>query len=176
MSTDLPHAIPVPPRPVSRAGIVLLLLGAAAAIAGGVLFYKAGGGTVETIRVTKHSMLPDSIVGNPDFYLLVGTTDKQQIETEGYTDVPIGNGLDFKLPKPQPLENVIHIELMDTDVGTDDMRDRVDVTERIARGQDYQFELLGPLDSRRTAGIAALAAGGLVLIIGAVLLLRSLAI
>jgi hypothetical protein len=176
MSTELPEAIPAPRAHVSRAGAVLSLLGIAAAISGGVLFWRAGEGTVETIRVSKHSMLPDSLVGSPDLYLMVGTSDKQEIQTEGYEDKPIGNGLDFRLPKPLEVREITHIELMDEDVGSDDIRDRVDVSERICKGQDYQFELIGPEDPQRTQGIAALAAGGVVFIIGAILLVRSLAI
>jgi hypothetical protein len=176
MSTELPEAIPAPRARVSRVGAVLALLGAAAAIAGGALLSKAGEGTVETIRVSKHSMLPDSIVGNPDYYLLIATADNNEIQTEGYKDKPIGNGLDFRLPKPLELKKITHIELMDEDVGSDDIRDRVDVSERICKGQDYQFELVGPEDPQRTRGITALAAGGVVFIIGAILLVRSLAI
>jgi hypothetical protein len=176
MSTERPEAIPAPRARVSRVGAVLSLLGAAAAIAGGVLLWRAGEGTVETIRVTKHSMLPDSLVGSPDLYLMVGTSDKQEIQTEGYEDKPIGNGLDFRLPKPLELKKITHIELMDEDVGSDDIRDRVDVSERICKGQDYQFELIGPEDPQRTRGITALAAGGVVFIIGAILVARSLAL
>jgi hypothetical protein len=176
MSTDIPEAIPAPARRASRVGMLLCVIGLVAAIAGAVLYLRAGEGAVESIRLTKHSMLPDAIVGSPDLYLKIGTSDNQQIETEGYKDMPIGNGLDFKLPKPLLLASISHIELMDSDVGTDDMRDRVDVRERICRGQDYQFELIGPLAPHRTWGIAALAAGGVVLIIGTILLVRSLAI
>jgi hypothetical protein len=176
MSTELPEAIPAPPRRVSRVGAVLSVLGVAAATAGGVMLMKAGAGTVEAIRVSKHSMLPDSLVSSPDLYLLVGTSDKRDIETESYKNKPIGNGLDFHLPEPLELKAITHIELMDADLGSDDIRDRVDVSERISKGQDYQFELIGPDDPRRTRGIAALAAGGVVFIIGAILLVRSLAI
>jgi hypothetical protein len=176
MSTELPQAIPTPAPRVSRLGVTLSLLGAAAAITGGVLLMKAGPGTVESIRVSKHSMLPDSLVGSPDLYLMVGTIDKQEIETEGYKDKPIGNGLGFPLPKPLELAAITHIELMDADLGSDDIRDRVDVSERICKGQDYQFELIGPSDPRRSRGTVALAAGGVVFIIGAILVARSLAV
>jgi hypothetical protein len=176
MSTELPEAIPAPAPRASRVGVVLSLLGAAAAIAGGVIWMKAGAGTVEAVRVSKHSMLPDAIVGSPDLYLMVGTSDKQEVQTEGYKDKPIGNGLDFRLPKPLELERIVRIELMDTDLGSDDIRDRVDVSERISKGQDYQFELMGPEDPQRMAAIAALAAGGVAFIIGIILLVRSLAI
>jgi hypothetical protein len=176
MSTDIPQAIPAPARRASRVGMLLCLIGLATAIAGAMLYFRAGEGSVESIRVTKHSMLPDALVSNPDLYLEIGTSDNQQIETEGYKDMPIGNGLDFKLPKPLPLESISHIELMDSDVGSDDMRDRVDVRERVCRGQDYQFELIGPEAPHHTWGIAALAAGGVAFIIGTILLVRSLAI
>jgi hypothetical protein len=176
MSTELPQAIPAPRPRVSSIGAILSVVGAAAAIIGGVLLWRAGEGTVETIRVSKHSMLPDSLVGSPDLYLMVGTSDKQEIQTEGYEDKPIGNGLDFRLPKPLDLASISHIALMDADVGSDDIRDRVDVSERIGKGQNYQFELIGSADPQRTNGIAALAAGGVAFIIGAILMTRSLAL
>ncbi len=176
MSTDPPAAIPAPAPRASRVGGALAALGVAAAMLGGALLVKATAGTVEQIRVSKHSMLPDTLVGSPDLYLIVGVQGAPAIETASYKDKPIGNGLDFRLPKPLPLEAITHIELMDADLGTDDIRDRVDVRERISRGQDYQFELVGPADSRRMQGMAALAAGGVVFIIGAILLVRSLAI
>jgi hypothetical protein len=68
MSTELPEAIPAPPVRVSRVGAALSLIGTVAAIVGGVMLWRAGEGTVETIRVSKHSMLPDSLVGSPDLY------------------------------------------------------------------------------------------------------------
>ncbi len=176
MSTELPEAIPAPAPRVSRVGAALSILGAAAAIAGGLMWMKAGAGTVESVRVSKHSMLPDAIVGSPDLYLMVGTSDNEELQTEGYKDKPIGNGLDFKLVKPLELEKISHIELMDADLGSDDIRDRVDVSERISKGQDYQFELIGPEDPQRRTAIAALAAGGVAFIIGIILLVRSLAI
>jgi hypothetical protein len=173
MSTDIPEAIPAPKGRNSRGAAVLIIAGAAALAVGAVLALKAGEGQVASIRVTKHSMLPESIMGSPDYYVTVGTRAGKTITTKGYEDTPIGNGLDFKLPQPLALEEVAHAELMDADVGGDDMRDRVDVSERISKGQDYQFELIGPAPARRTAGYAAMGTGGALVVLAAILWVRS---
>jgi hypothetical protein len=176
MTTDIPEAIPAPVRRKARAPLLLGVLGLVSALVGGALVLRAGAGQVTKIRVTKHGLLPESIMGSPDYYLNVGTRARKSIETKGYEDTPIGNGLDFTLPQPLPLEDVAHIELMDADVGGDDMRDRVDVRERISKGQDYQFELIGPPAPRKTAGYAALGVGGALLVLAAILWVRSHAI
>ena len=177
MSIDIPEAIPARASRKSRATVVLGVLGLAAAFAGLALTLRAGEGHVATIRVTKHSMLPESLVmGSPDYYLTVGPRDAKSLTTEGYEDTPIGNGLDFKLPKPLAFADLAHIELMDADVGGDDMRDRVDVRERVSKGQDYQFELIGPASPQKTWGYVALAAGGALIVLAAILWVRSHAI
>jgi hypothetical protein len=177
MSTDVPEAIPAPPGRKSRVAAALAAVGAAALAVGAVLALQAGEGQVASIRVTKHSIMPESIImGSPDYYLTVGTRAGKTITTKGYEDTPIGNGLDFKLPHPLALEDVAHVELMDADVGGDDMRDRVDVRERISKGQDYQIELIGPASPRKTTGYVALAAGGALVVLAAILWVRSHAI
>ncbi len=177
MSTNVPEAIPAsPPRRSRMAAAILALVAAAALIAGFFLMQNSGAGQVVSIRVTKHSMLPESLVGSPDYYLHIGTSDKKETVIDGFTDTPIGNGLDFHLPKALEFDAISHIELMDKDVGHDDIRDRVDVRMRICRGQDYAFELIGPESSKRTAGIVALASGGAALTIAAILFVRSHAI
>jgi hypothetical protein len=74
------------------------------------------------------------------------------------------------------MSEVAHLELMDEDLGDDDMRDRVDVQGRICKGQEYEFELQGPPSPWKTAGYAALGGGGVLLALSAILLVRSHAI
>jgi hypothetical protein len=122
-------------------------------------------------------MMPETLLGEqPDYYLNVTTRDGAQEATDAYDDSPIGNGLDFKLKKPLGVEAIAQIELMDEDIGSDDMCDRVDVSERLSKGQDYQFELVGPPSPRHAQGITTLAAGAAVLIIGLILVVRSYAL
>jgi hypothetical protein len=180
MSTDAPLAIPAPRRRKPWIGFLPCLAGIGAAIYGGMMLRDAGLGQVESIRVTKHSMLPEKLLGEqPDYYLQITTRDAKEDDapeaTEAYDDTPIGNGLDFKLKKPLAVEAIAHIELMDKDLGSDDMSDRVDVTERVSKGQDYQFELIGSADPRHDRGTTALAAGAAVFIIGLILVVRSYA-
>lgn len=177
MSSDAPMAIAAPRRRRPWIGFALCLAGIGGAIAGGVMLRGAGQGDVETIRVTKHSMIPETLLGEqPDYYLNITTRDGAKEESEAYKDTPIGNGLDFKLNKPLAVEAIAHLELMDEDIGSDDMCDRVDVSERVSKGQDYQFELVGPPSPRHSQGIAALAAGAVVFIIGLILGVRSCAL
>jgi hypothetical protein len=171
----VPEAIRAPRRRSSPLAIVSLL-GLGAGIGGGLMLRDAGEGTVDTIRVTKHSMLPESFVGLPDYFVIVGPRDEKSMTTDAYEDTPIGNGLDFKLPKPLPLEQISHLELMDKDVGSDDIRDRVDVRGRVCRGQDYQFELLGPPPPERDTAYWLLGGGGAVLVIAAILWVRANAV
>ena len=175
MTTDIPEAIPTP-AVRRRATAILGVLGLAAVAAGLVILLRAGEGQVELIRVTKHSMLPESLVGAPDYYVTVGTSDGKSITTKGYDDTPIGNGLDFKLSQPLELARIAHVELMDDDMGGDDMRDRVDVRERICKGQDYAFELIGPASPWKNAGYLALAGGAVLAVLAAILWVRSHAI
>jgi hypothetical protein len=176
MTTDVPEAIPAPSGRKSRAPSLLVLLGLVAALVGAILVLRAGAGQVTKSRVTKHGMLPESLMGSPDYYLTVGTRAGKSLATKGYEDTPIGNGLDFQLPEPLAFDNLAHVELMDADVGGDDIRDRVDVRERISKGQDYQFELIGPASPQKTAGYVALAAGGALVVLAAILWVRSHAI
>jgi hypothetical protein len=185
-------AIAAPRRRRPWIGFVLCLAGIIAVIAGGVMLRGAGQGDVETIRVTKHSMIPETLLGEqPDYYLIVTPRDDSQKgdvpqdgaptesgpeQTNAYDDTPIGNGLDFKLKKPLAVEAIAHIELMDKDLGSDDMCDRVDVSQRFSKGQDYQFELVGPPDPRHSRGTTSLAVGAAVFIIGLILVVRSYAI
>jgi hypothetical protein len=179
MSDAVESFVPVAiraPRRRSWPWAMLSLMALAAAIAGGMLLRRAGEGTVETIRVTKHSMLPESLVGTPDYFVIVTTRDEKTINTEPYDDTPIGNGLDFKLPKPLALAEVAHLQLLDEDLRSDDVRDRVDVRGRVCRGQDYQFELSGAPPPERDVAYGLLGAGGAVLVIAAILWVRSQAV
>jgi hypothetical protein len=171
----VPMAIPAPRRR-SWPWAVLSVLALAATIAGGVMLRGAGDGTVETIRVTKHSMLPESLVGTPDYFVVVTTRDEKTINTKPYDDTPIGNGLDFKLPEPLPLADITHLQLLDEDLRSDDIRDRVDVRGRVCRGQDYQFELFGPPPPERDMAYSLLGAGGAVLLVAAILWVRAQAV
>jgi len=176
MSPEIPEAIPASAWRQWRVPLILATLAAIALIAGLVLTLRVGEGRVETIRVTKHSMLPESLVGTPDYYLAIDLHDKPRIAAEGYTDIPIGNGLDFKLPEPLELESIAHLVLMDKDVVSDDIIDRVDVRERRCRGQNYEFELMGPPPPERTAAYTALGVGGALLALAAILAVRTLAV
>jgi hypothetical protein len=179
MSDAVEPAVPVAiraPRRRSWPYVVLSLLALGAAIAGGLMLRDAGEGTVETIRVTKHSMLPESLVGTPDYFVVVTTRDNKTINTEPYDDTPIGNGLDFKLPEPLALANITHLQLLDEDLRSDDIRDRVDVRGRVCRGQDYQFELLGPPPPERATAYWLLGGGGAGLFIAAILWVRANAV
>jgi hypothetical protein len=171
----VPEAIRAPRRRSWPLAIVSLL-GLAAAIAGGLMLRDAGEGTVETIRVTKHSMLPESLVGTPDYFVVITTRDDKTINTEPYDNTPIGNGLDFELPQPLPLAEIAHLQLLDEDLRSDDIRDRVDVRERICRGQDYQFELLGPPPPEQDRAYWLLGGGGAVLVIATILWVRANAV
>jgi hypothetical protein len=175
MPTDVPEAIAAPAPRRSWPLAVLALLALASVVAGLVILQRAGAGEVNLIRVTRHSMIPEAVVGTPDYYLIVHTKDDQTITTNAYDDTPIGNGLDYKVSALQ-LENVASVELLDEDVGKDDIRDRVDVRERICRGQDYQFELIGPASPRKGTAEWILGGGGAVLVIAVILWVRSLAV
>jgi hypothetical protein len=179
MSADLavtpPAAIPAPARSTPVAVWILAALAGIALAAGAFMFRNTGEGSVELIRVSRHSMLPESLVGTPDYYVIVGVKGegKELITLEGYEDTPIGNGLDFKLSKPLALEEIAHIELLDEDLASDDTRDRVDVRGRISRGLEYEFELLGPPSEKRTAAYLTLGAGGAMLATSAILFIRN---
>jgi hypothetical protein len=175
MSAELPPAIPAPARRTPVAVWILTALAGIAIAAGAFLFRNTGEGTVELIRVTRHSMLPESLVGTPDYYVILGVAGegKEPITLQGYEDTPIGNGLDFKLPKPLALEEIAHIELLDEDTALDDTKDRVDVRGRINRGLEYEFELIGPPSEKRTAAYITLGAGGALLATSAVLFIRN---
>ena len=175
MSTDVPEAIPAPRKRRSWPLAILALLALASVIVGVVILRRAGAGEVNLIRVTRHSMIPESVMGTPDYYLIIHTKDNKTITTKAYDDTPIGNGLEYKIPALQ-LESVVSVELLDEDVGTDDIRDRVDVRERICRGQDYQFDLIGPPAEERATSYWVLGAGGVVLVIAAILWIRSIAV
>jgi hypothetical protein len=176
MTTDVPVAIPAPAIRKSRAPAILGVLAAAALAAGAAMAWKAGEGRVDAIRVSRHSVLPEAIVGSPDYYVTVRTRDGKSRATPGYDDTPIGNGLDFKLPKPLDMAEVAHVELMDEDLGDDDIRDRVDVRGRVLKGQEYEFELVGPASPWKSASYTALGGGGALLVIAAILLVRSHAV
>jgi hypothetical protein len=179
MSTDTPAtppaAIPVPVRHTPVAVWVLAALAGVALAAGAFMFRNTGDGMVELVRVSRHSMLPESLVGTPDYYVIVGVKgeSKEPITLEGYKDRPIGNGLDFKLPKPLALEDVAHIELLDEDMASDDTKDRVDVRGRTNRGLEYEFKLIGPPSEKRATAYIALGAGGAMLATSAILFIRS---
>jgi hypothetical protein len=171
-----PAAIPAPARRAPFAVWIVAALAGVALAAGAFLFRSTGEGTVELIRVSRHSMVPESLLGGtPDYYVIVGVKgeEKEPITLEGYEDTPIGNGLDFKLPKPLALEEIAHIELLDEDLASDDTRDRVDVRGRVSRGLEYEFELIGPPSEKRTAAYVALGAGGALLATSAILFIRS---
>jgi hypothetical protein len=170
-----PAAVPAPARHTPVAVWVLAALAGVALAAGAVMLRNTGEGTVELIRVSRHSMLPESLVGTPDYYVIVGVKGegKEPITIEGYEDTPIGNGLDFKLPKPLALEEIAHVELLDEDTALDDTKDRVDVRGRTSRGLEYEFELIGPPSEKRTAAYVTLGAGGALLATSAILFIRS---
>lgn len=175
MSVDLPPAIPAPARRTPAVVWVLALLAVLAGIGGGVMLRNMGEGSVEVIRVSRHSMLPESLMGTPDYYVVVGLQGdgKAPVTLGGYEDTPIGNGLDFKLPTPLALEEIAHLELLDEDMASDDTKDRVDVRGRINRGLEYEFALIGPPSEKRTTAYVALGAGGALLATSAILFIRS---
>jgi hypothetical protein len=115
-------------------------------------------------------------VGTPDYFVVITTRDDKTINTEPYDNTPIGNGLDFELPQPLPLAEIAHLQLLDEDLRSDDIRDRVDVRERICRGQDYQFELLGPPPPEQDRAYWLLGGGGAVLVIATILWVRANAV
>jgi hypothetical protein len=179
MSVDLPATPPAAlPAPARQTPVVVWVLAALAGIAlavGALMLRNTGDGMVELIRVSRHSMLPESLVGTPDYYVIVGMKGdaNEPITLEGYDNVPIGNGLDFKLPEPLALEGIAHIELLDEDVASDDTKDRVDVRGRTSRGLEYEFELIGPPSEKRTTAYITLGAGGALLATSAILFIRS---
>lgn len=176
MNSDLPAAVPAPARRTSRWALALGALGALGVAAGAALLLTAGQGSVEQIRVSRYGMLPESMMGTPDYYIVVGLAAGEPLTADAYEDTPIGNGLDFKLSRVLQLEEVAHVELFDQDVGSDDVRDRVDIRGRISKGQDYQFELIGPASPQLAPAYAALSAGGAALVLAAIVAIRSYAL
>lgn len=176
MSEDIPAAIPVAAAPERGPWGWLALFASLAAAAGAILIASAGEGRVATIRVSKYGMLPEGIVEVPDYFVNAVTKKGKALTTNGYDDVPIGNGLDFTLPSPVELEEIAHVDLLDKDVVSDDLLDRVDVRGRNCRGQIYEFEFIGPPSPNRKLGYGLAAGGGAILVLAAIMLVRSHAI
>lgn len=176
MSEEIPAAIPVPAAPPLGPWGWLALFASLAAAAGAILIFTAGEGQVATIRATKYGMLPEGIVEVPDYFVNAVTKQGKTLTTNGYDDVPIGNGLDFKLAAPVELEEIAHVELLDRDVVSHDLLDRVDVRGRNCRGQIYEFEFIGPPSTNRKLGYGLAAGGGAILVLAAIMLVRSHAI
>jgi hypothetical protein len=175
MSEEVLPAIPAPSVSGGRGWKWCGVAAAALLAVGGVLAYRSGEGSVNKVRVTKHGMLPEGIVEAPDYMLRIHLRGEPatSVLTNGYSDAPIGNGLDFRPPEPLPLSDVVAIELLDADLLRDDVLDRVDVRERTCRGQAYEFELCGDEASGRKAGRAALVAGGALALAALILLART---
>lgn len=150
-------------------GIVLLALGA--------WRYQdvKDDGPVSTIRLTTKPGIVGQASeafrliepGNPDLYLKI-TVDGQAepLRTATFKDIPIGNGLDWKLEKPLLMTQVRSIEVWDEDLIRDRMQDRMNMGTWAAEGQTYRVELLGK--KYEPAGWAlptALAGGAIVLVV-----------
>ena len=175
MSDDIPEAIAAPRQPSARKWGLLALVGALIAAGGGAAALWGGEELVTSIRVTKHGIMPEYLVEKPDYYVLLHDKKQSTIETNAYEDTLIGNGLDFKLPKPIALAELATVELMDEEVLQDDMLDRVDVLGRVCRGQTYEFELQAPPSQRRKTALAVAAGGGALLALAAIMGIRALA-
>lgn len=130
---------------------------------------------VSGVMVTR---VPGAIVGNlfsvndeKDFCVKFLLHNGDTIKLPTRDNTPIGNGLSWALPVPQPLEDLSEITLWDSDVIRDDQLDRVTVaghTDLI--GQRYRFDLeLVPHESSRTPWV--LMAAGAVYGIGWLLIL-----
>jgi hypothetical protein len=173
MSARIPEAIPVAAAPPRGPWGWLALFASILTAAGAILIFAAGEGQVATIRATKFGMLPEGIVEAPDYFVNAVTKKGKTLTTNGYDDVPIGNGLDFKLPAAVELEEIAHVDLLDRDVVSHDLLDRVDVRGRNCRGQIYEFEFIGPPSTSRKVGYGLAAGGGAVLVLAAIMLVRS---
>jgi hypothetical protein len=154
-----PTPLPSTPRRPSPAGRVYLrllwLIPGLAILSAGLWGYLdvEPGGIVHTIRLTTKpgpvgqasEALRLVTPGKADHYLRLFFSDGQEIRTQTYKNIPIGNGLFWQLDEPRHVGDFQRIEVWDHNVFRDSMLDRVTLSpmEWSAEGQTYRLDLLG---------------------------------
>jgi hypothetical protein len=133
----------------------VIALGVAAA-AGAWGYYYAPPGTVESIRITKLSSMPElRMPGKPDYYLLLQLHSGEKLQLPTYRNRPIGNGLVWTLPDPVLVNDIAEVQLFDANrIFRDEMLDRAIVTGRALKSTQHGFDLLGSESNQWTLALA----------------------
>jgi hypothetical protein len=161
---SLPAAHPYAWPTMALPAFALVLLGSG-------LWFISGSGNVTTVRITRHSFVPQ--LTRPDYYAKLTLKDESVVETDPLKGIPIGNGLNLDLPSPVNLADVVQIELMDEGLIKDSILDRADVSGRTCRGQAFAFEFIGSESTQALIGMVAATIGGIGLVIALLQFVRS---
>ena len=106
-------------------------------------------GTINAVVVTqgKGIVIPkfsEMLNDTPDFYVRI-KTGTRVVRTKPVQDVPIGNGLTFKIVPEQEFSSIEEVELWDSDVTVDDFLDRASVHGRKVEGKYFNYRFKGPI-------------------------------
>jgi hypothetical protein len=123
-----------------------------AMLGAGLYYYNnvEEGGEVTTIKLTTKSGIVGqaaeavaNVQSNPDLYLKV-TTSSGAIDFPAQKDTPVGNGLEWKLPKPMPLHALQRVDVFDHHwIRSDPQLDRITLSGWATEGQRFHVDLLG---------------------------------
>ena len=125
------------------------------------------GGEVTTIKLTTKSGFVGqaaeavaNIQSNPDLYLKV-TTASGEIDLPVQKDTPVGNGLEWKLPKTIPLHHLQRIDVFDHRwIRSDPHLDHITLSGWGAEGQRFRVDLLGQRSEPPKWALPVAAVGG----------------